>query len=130
MSRSNIIVASRSDPQAILALSSFIHALYELESYAVARLVVKHGKSPVIVILAPSIEPQYECLIELELPFAEDLRSYRFPPLDRIVTVSGKLIAEHRNLPKDDLMTAMSDYVDHMDLSELGRDDDGYSYLT
>ncbi|KAL9640582.1 MAG: hypothetical protein Q9164_000189 [Protoblastenia rupestris] len=111
--------------KAIMALSSLIHALFELESYAVARLVTKTDKEPVITLLAPSIEIDYECLLDVQLPFTEDVRSYKFPPLDRVTTVSGKKITEHRNLPSDPLMKAMGDYVDRMDLSNAGKDDDG-----
>ncbi|KAJ5289977.1 Heme/steroid binding protein [Penicillium atrosanguineum] len=123
MSNSNIIIPQRANDKASLALSSFIHALFELETYAVARLVTKEAKPSLIVLLAPSIEPEYECLIELQLPFAEDVRSYRFPPLDKVVTVSGKIVTEHRNLPSDDLQDAMSQYVDSMELDL--KDDDG-----
>ena len=125
MSVSNVIIAQKTNPKAILALSSLIHALFELESYAVARLVPKDNKDPLLVLLAPSIEADYECLLDVQLPFAEDVRPYKFPPLDRVVTVSGKIITEHRNLPTDDLKSAMSDYVDKMDLSTFGKDDDG-----
>lgn len=116
MSNTNVIIAERANDAASLALSSLIHALYELESYAVARLVAKENKPPMLILLAPSIEPDYECLIEVQLPFAEDVRSYRFPPLDKIITVSGKVVTEHRNLPSDNLKDAMSDYVDSMEL--------------
>lgn len=126
MSKTNVVVAQRTNEKAILALSSFVHALYELETYAVARLVPKDGKSPVMVLLAPSIDADAECLFEVELPFAEDLRSYRFPALDKIVTVSGKELKQHRFLPSDDLVDAMSDYVDAMDLSSFGEDEEGY----
>ena len=125
MSVSCVIIAQKTNNKAIMALSSLIHALFELESYAVARLVPKDGKDPLLVLLAPSIEVDYECLLDVQLPFAEDLRSYKFPPLDRVVTVSGKIITDHRNLPNDTLKTAMSDYVDQMDLSTFGKDDDG-----
>ena len=130
MSVSCVIIAQKTNPKAIMALSSFIHALFELQSYAVARLVVKQEKDPVIILLAPSIEPDYECLLDVQLPFAEDLRSYKFPPLDRVVTVSGKVITEHRNIPNDELKSAMSDYVDRMDLSAFGKDDEGYLYIS
>ncbi|KAJ5773424.1 hypothetical protein N7457_008320 [Penicillium paradoxum] len=116
MSNTNLIIPQRANDNAALALSSLIHALYELESYAVARLVTKENKPPMLVLLAPSIEADYECLIEAQLPFAEDVRSYRFPPLDKIITVSGKVVTEHRNLPSDSLKDAMSDYVDSMEL--------------
>ncbi|KAJ5694772.1 hypothetical protein N7536_005184 [Penicillium majusculum] len=115
MSNTNIIIPQRANDNASLALSSLIHALYELESYAVARLVTKESKPPMLVLLAPSVEADYECLVEVQLPFAEDVRSYRFPPLDKIITVSGKVVTEHRNLPSAALKNAMSDYVDSMD---------------
>jgi ATP-dependent DNA helicase 2 subunit 2 len=123
MSTSNVIIAQKTNEKAALALSSFVHALFELDCYAVARLVTKDNKSPFIVLLAPSIEAEYECLLEVQLPFAEDVRSYRFPPLDKLVTVSGKTIKEHRNLPNQDLMNTMSKYVDSMEL--VDKDEDG-----
>lgn len=109
-----------------MAFSSLVHALYELDSYAVARLVKGTNKEPQMLLLCPSIEPGKECLIDVPLPFAEDVRTYRFAPLDRIVTTSGTTIRTgHRYLPSDDLQQAMDTYVDGMDLSTFGRDDDG-----
>lgn len=125
MSVSSVLIGQKTNTKAIMALSSLIHALFEVESYVIARLVPKTGKSPVLVLLAPSIEVDYECLVEVQLPFAEDFRSYKFPPLDRVITVSGKIIKEHRNLPADALSSAMNDYVDRMDLSNFGKDDEG-----
>lgn len=125
LSPTNIIIAQRANDTASLALSSFIHALFELGCYAVARLAVKENKPPVMVLLAPSIEPDYECLHEVQLPFAEDVRTYRFPPLDKVITVSGKVITEHRNLPNDDLLNAMSKYVDSMEL--VDHDEEGWA---
>ena len=125
MSVSCIVIAQKTNTKAIMALSSLIHALFELEIYAVARLVTKTDKEPVITLLAPSIEVDYECLLDVQLPFTEDQRAYKFPPLDRVITVSGKKITEHRNLPSDELSKAMSDYVDRMSLLGVGTDEDG-----
>jgi ATP-dependent DNA helicase 2 subunit 2 len=125
MGRTNYIVPQRSNPQAQLALSSFIHALHEGGLYAVARLVTKENKPPEMVLLVPRIEPEWEALVDVALPFEEDIRRYKFPPLDHKLTVSGKVITEHRDLPNKDLMGAMSDYVDAMDLSTFGEDEDG-----
>ena len=127
MGESCITIAPRTDEEARIALSSLIHALHELDSYAVARIVLKENKDPQIILLAPYIEPDIEGLIDVPLPFAEDVRTYRFPPLDRVITNSGNVLTSHRNLPSDDLQKAMSNYVDSMDLSEIGRDDEGYS---
>ncbi|KAJ5198790.1 uncharacterized protein N7498_007907 [Penicillium cinerascens] len=126
MSNTNFIIPQKANDKAALALSSFIRALHELDYYAVARLVTKETRPPMIVLLAPCIEKEddevYESLIEVQLPFAEDVRSYRFPPLDKVVTVSGKIVTEHRNLPSDSLQEAMSNYVDSMELDL--KDDD------
>jgi ATP-dependent DNA helicase 2 subunit 2 len=124
MGESCITVAETMNDKARMALSSLIHALHELESYAVARLVPKDGKDPQIILLAPMIEPDIEALIDVPLPFAEDVRVYRFPPLDRVTTASGATIKIHRNLPSDELINAMSDFVDSMDLSKFGNDED------
>lgn len=125
MSVSCIIIAQKANDKAQMALSSLIHALYELDSYAVARIVRKAGNEPLIILMAPSIEPDYECLLDVQLPFAEDMRSYSFPPLDKLITVSGKTLKEHRNLPNEGLNQAMDEFVDKMDLSTFGTDADG-----
>ncbi|RCI14710.1 hypothetical protein L249_6454 [Ophiocordyceps polyrhachis-furcata BCC 54312] len=114
--------ARQGDAKSELALSSLVWALDELESYAVARIVVKDGKDPMLVLMAPHIEPGLECLYDVPLPFAEDVRSYQFPPLDRVLTVSGQTLTNHRLLPSDELNEAMNDYVDAMDLSTYGTE--------
>jgi ATP-dependent DNA helicase 2 subunit 2 len=125
LSRSNFIVPQKANQSAQLGLSSFIHALYEAECYAVARLVAKDLKPPLLLLLVPRLELDWEALVDVELPFEEDMRRYKFPPLDRKLTVSGKTITEHKDLPTKDLVDAMSAYVDAMDLSTFSRDEDG-----
>ncbi|KAL2263225.1 hypothetical protein VTK26DRAFT_7719 [Humicola hyalothermophila] len=127
MGETGIIVAQKHNEESELALSALIHALHELESYAVARYVQKDGAQVQILLLKPNpaIEDEFECLYDVPLPFAEDVRSYQFPPLDRVLTVTGNVLKEHRLLPSDDLKEAMSGFVDAMDLSTFGRDDEG-----
>ncbi|OAA38891.1 ATP-dependent DNA helicase II subunit 2 [Metarhizium rileyi] len=117
--------ARKGDTKSELALSSLIWALLELESYAVARIVTKDGKDPLLVLMSPQLEPELECLYDIPLPFAEDVRTYQFPPLDKVITVSGQILKKHRLLPSDELVEAMSDYVDAMDLATYGQDDEG-----
>lgn len=114
----HMIVPMKLNDKAVYALSSLVRALYEVGSVAVARFVQKDMKEPELKLLSPHIDRTIECLIENDLPFAEDLRVYRFPPLDKVVTVSGRLLEEHRNLPKKDLMDSMSDFMDDMSLVE------------
>jgi ATP-dependent DNA helicase 2 subunit 2 len=125
MGESRITIAQPINDKARMAFSSLVHALFELESYAVARIVEKDGKAPQIILLAPLIDVHIEALIDVPLPFAEDVRVYRFPPLDKVITASGSTLKKHRYLPDDDLSNAMSAYVDSMDLSEAGRGEEG-----
>lgn len=119
-------IPQKFNDMAALKLSSFIHSLQELESYAVARIVTKDGKEPSLILLAPHIEPDFECLYDVPLPFAEDVRNYQFPPLDKVITVTGNIKHEdHRLLPSQELSDAMDDYVDAMDISSWAKDDDG-----
>lgn len=116
LDNSNMLVAQKGNDKATLALSSLIHGLHELGSVAVARLVKKDMNEPILTILSPLATQEIECLVENVLPFAEDVRTYRFPPLDKVLTVSGKALTEHRNLPNDDLVNSMSEFVDSMSL--------------
>ncbi|RYP47782.1 hypothetical protein DL768_006191 [Monosporascus sp. mg162] len=126
MGEAGMIVAQKFNDAAALKLSSFIHSLRELESYAVARIVTKDGKEPQLLVLAPHIDNELECLYDVPLPFAEDVRNYKFPPLDEVVTVTGKKLTEHdRLLPSNELQEVMSDYVDAMDISSWEVDEDG-----
>ncbi|OTB08356.1 hypothetical protein M426DRAFT_316979 [Hypoxylon sp. CI-4A] len=119
-------VPQKLNEAAALKLSSFIHSLQELESYAVARIVTKDGKDPLLILLAPHIEPDFECLYDVPLPFAEDVRNYQFPPLDKVITVTGNVKHEdHRLLPGQELSDAMNDYVDAMDISNWVKDEEG-----
>ncbi|KAI5804563.1 putative Ku family DNA helicase [Geopyxis carbonaria] len=119
MSPTNIIVGQKGNDAAQMALSSLIHALYELDSYALFRFVKRNNDPPVMLIVAPSIEGDYECLIDVQVPFVEDVRHYTFPPLGVVKTVRGKTLDKHRNIPTDDMHKYMSDYVDSMDLDRL-----------
>lgn len=124
MGESSLIVAQKANNEASVALSSLIHALYESERYALARLVKKDNVPPIMVLLAPNIEPDFESLLEVALPFAEDVRQYKFAPLDRIRTSKGEVLTAHRYLPSKELTTAMADFMDIMSLDK-SRDADG-----
>lgn len=121
-----VTVANSADVKSCVGLSALIHALYELDHCAIARYVFKDGKDPEILLLKASVDNEMECLYDVPLPFAEDARQYRFPPLDKVMTITGKTLTEHRFLPDDKLMRAMGDFVDSMDISTFGKDDEGY----
>ena len=128
LSESSCIVAQKGNDRAQIALSSLIHALYENDLVALARLVTKENKPPILIMLAPSIEADIECLVDIQVPFAEDVRHYMFAPLDKVVTMKGKVLTKHRNLPTEEQDEAMSDYVDIMNLMKFSTDEEGYLF--
>ncbi|KAK9235337.1 SPOC like C-terminal domain-containing protein [Lipomyces kononenkoae] len=119
LTETNFVIAKRSDKQATLCLSSLIHAMAENEIYGVARFVTKSDRPPVLVLLMPFITEDLEALVETQLPFAEDVRSYKFPSLEIIRTIKGKVLKEHHYLPTEEMKNNMKDYVNAMDISNL-----------
>ncbi len=99
--------------------------MVDTETCAVARFVAKDMKDPQLLLLIPTVTDGLVCLYDVPLPFAEDVRTYPFPPLDKVITATGAVLTTHRLLPGADLNQAMNDYVDAMDLSMFGTDDDG-----
>lgn len=86
-----------------MALSAFIHAMFETNTVAVARYAYDKRSSPRLVALIPKIKVGKEVnplsnyqylgkynvslsnlqrLIQIQLPFADDLRHYYFPSLE------------------------------------------------
>ena len=140
LSEASCIIGQKGNQRAQIALSSLIHALYEYDFYALARLVTKDGKPPVMIMMAPSIETDIECLVDvqvstsqvmiwLKVPFAEDMRHYTFAPLDKVVTMKGKVLTKHRNLPTEEQDEAMSDYVDSMNLMTFQHDENEWATI-
>lgn len=56
------------------------------------------------------------------MPFKEELATWSFPSLDRILTTSGRAVTEHRLLPKPKLLDTMDDFVDSMILPVYADD--------
>jgi len=74
MSITNVIVGQKGNDKAAVALSSLIHALYELESYALVRFVKRKNDAPVMMVLAAEVEPDFECLVDVQVRWVFSLR--------------------------------------------------------
>lgn len=151
MSPSDYIVSNKDEVESALALSSLVHSLYEYESFAIARSNATSGGTgtaglkggPEINLLIPYIEEEFEALVMVRLPFADDIRGLMFPPLgylikkpktdndagsdDESTTITRKekeediIIDEHDTLlPNQEIQEAMDQLVDDMDLMEKG----------
>ena len=100
---------------ASVALSAFIQGLFEKESVALARYVRCANANPKLVALIPHIKSNYFCLHLAHLPFAEDVRRYMFPSLEK---AKQKVTKE--------MKTAVDSFIDSHDLMTAVQDDDGY----
>ena len=60
----------------------------------------------------------------MQVPFAEDLRRWTFPSLDRLITGKGEVVTTHPYIPTDTQLDAMEDFVDALDLMEAGEKDE------
>ncbi|XP_066268774.1 X-ray repair cross-complementing protein 5-like [Branchiostoma lanceolatum] len=108
-------VAEEGDEPAAVALSAFIHALYETNMVAIVRYVYNKNSAPKVAFLSPHIKPNYECLLCIMLPFMEDMRKYTF----------SSLHPNNKNLPSDDQLSAVDDLIDNMNLVMPEKDEDG-----
>lgn len=115
MSETSVILPRKHDHRAAVAFDSLVRAMDEEQAMALARFVQRDNKEPVMVLLVPEIG-EVSCLLELQMPMAEDVRNYRFPALDVVRTNKG-VMHEHRLIPTREMEAAVSEYVDAMDLS-------------
>ncbi|GFS04275.1 X-ray repair cross-complementing protein 5-like [Elysia marginata] len=108
------VTAEKGDEAAAVALSALINALYETNSVAIARRVYDARSSPRLGALFPHIKAKYECLFWVELPFAEDVRTFTFGslPLTEDVAINKKY------KPTDEQLSCMDDLINTMDLSQ------------
>lgn len=64
------------------------------------------------------------------MPFADDVRRYTFPSLDRLINKKGQVVTNHPYLPTTEQIAAMENFVDGMDLMKAGdEDEEGFVYL-
>jgi len=67
LSDTSAIFAQKASARSQIALSSLIHALQERELVALARLVTKDGRDPVLIMMAPEINNDFECLVDVQV---------------------------------------------------------------
>ncbi|KII86366.1 hypothetical protein PLICRDRAFT_700428 [Plicaturopsis crispa FD-325 SS-3] len=121
------IWADPASPQQQVALSSIAQAMHEEKVMAIARWVSRDGMDPKMGVLAPSLFDKVDCLVWVQMPFADDVRKYTFASLDNVISKKGEVITKHPYIPTESQMEAMDAFVDAMDLMEAGdKDDDGY----
>ncbi|KAI0932900.1 hypothetical protein AcW2_001392 [Taiwanofungus camphoratus] len=126
MSEVTYIWADPASPLQQVALSAIVQAMYEKDAMAIARWVSRDSIDPKMGVLAPSMFEKSDCLLWVQMPFADDVRNFTFASLDTLISRKGEVITKHPYLPTEEQMEAMDHFVDAMDLMDAGeKDEDG-----
>ncbi|KAG1663655.1 X-ray repair cross-complementing protein 5 [Nymphon striatum] len=102
----DFLFAQKDDDTAAVALSAFIHGLFETDMVAIARYNYGARSSPKLTLLAPRIKSQLECLVLIQLPFMEDIRQFTFSSLE----------VNKNYIPDDKQLSLIDDLITNMDL--------------
>ncbi|KAI0079062.1 SPOC domain-like protein [Panus rudis PR-1116 ss-1] len=109
-----------------VALSSLVRAMEDSGLVAIARWVTRDGMDPKIGILEPRVDVDADCFLWVKVPFADDVRKYHFPSLEKLYNKRGERITEHPYIPTEEQQDAMDEFVEEMDLMDAGEpDEDG-----
>ncbi|KAG0713985.1 X-ray repair cross-complementing protein 5 [Chionoecetes opilio] len=106
------VTARENDETAAVALSALIQAMMEADMVAITRRVYSQNMNPRLGVLFPEISKDYECLLWIQLPFAQDVVSVSCPSLQPRIE---KL--------KDEEKAAIDSLIDAMDLSHVKGED-------
>ncbi|ETW87659.1 hypothetical protein HETIRDRAFT_41157 [Heterobasidion irregulare TC 32-1] len=107
-----------------VALSSLVQAMDKHQMYAVTKWVSREGMDPRMGVLAPCRFDKVDCFLWVQMPFADDIRKYTFPPLENLINKKAERVAKHPYIPTDEQMDAMGHFVDAMDLMQAGEKDE------
>ncbi|OCB89228.1 SPOC domain-like protein [Sanghuangporus baumii] len=107
-----------------VSFSSIVQAMVARKIAAIARLVSRDGMDPKMGLLIPRQFENVDCLLWMQMPFADDVRKYTFPSLENLVSKKGEKITKHPFIPTDEQLEAMEDFVDAMDLMHAGDKDE------
>ncbi|KDQ54942.1 hypothetical protein JAAARDRAFT_196318 [Jaapia argillacea MUCL 33604] len=124
MSEVSYIWADPSSPSEQVALSSIVQAMYEKGVMAIARWVSRDGMDPKMGVLHPVVFDKVDCLLWVQMPFADDIRKYSFASLDNLINKNGEPITKHPYIPTEEQQEAMDNFVDAMDLMYAGEKDE------
>ncbi|KAF8624760.1 hypothetical protein AX15_005654 [Amanita polypyramis BW_CC] len=118
--------AEPTSPQQQAAISSIVQAIYQKGSVAITRLVTKDDMDAKMGLLYPTVFEKVDCFLWAQMPFADDVRRYSFPSLERLVSKKGEVLTSHPYLPTGGQQEAMDSFVDAMDLMDAGdKDEEG-----
>ncbi|THU87767.1 SPOC domain-like protein [Dendrothele bispora CBS 962.96] len=122
MSEIQYVWGDKDSPLQQVALSSIARGMATKGVMAIARWITRDGMDAKMGVLSPCLFEKVDCLLWAQMPFADDVRKYTFPSLERLVTKTGKVLTEHPCLPTEEQCEAMDNFVEAMDLMRADKD--------
>ncbi|KAK3920864.1 X-ray repair cross-complementing protein 5 [Frankliniella fusca] len=89
------------------AFSALIQAMDSNEMVGIVRKVHRKDSAPTVNALFPMISPKYQCLVMIQLPFAENVHTLVFPPL-----------VTEKNKPTDEQLKVVDELISKMNLMD------------
>ncbi|KAI0641157.1 SPOC domain-like protein [Trametes meyenii] len=118
--------ADPASPMQQVALSSIVQAMKKERVMGIARWVKTDKGEPRMGVVAAYEFEEIDCLLWVQMPFADDVRNFTFASLETLVNKKGEVVKEHPYLPTVKQLDSMADFVDAMDLTDAGeKDEDG-----
>ncbi|KAF5101420.1 hypothetical protein D0Z00_000899 [Geotrichum galactomycetum] len=139
LGNTNFVVGSKGSLQDSLAVGALAVALAQEQSAAIVRYVTKDAGPVQMGALFPhqvlaeedeADEPRGWVLVLVSLPFDQDVRRYRFPPLLNRAG-GGRAMSEQTEkllVPTEEMDDAMEQFIDEHDL--MAADEGGYEYAS
>ena len=111
LNTADIALPHDDDARSATAMSALVNAMLSTKSFALARYVKRDANGPSLVCLSPHTERDHrgrllECLIVNTLPFAEDLRPFRFKSFATVEVRQDQLDAADNLISSMDLSCA------------------------
>ncbi|EJT98868.1 SPOC domain-like protein [Dacryopinax primogenitus] len=125
------VYPSDTSAKAQIQFSAIVQVMAEKGVMMTVRYVWRDGADPKVGVCKAqplgSVEwGGVDCLLFVQMPFADDVRKYKFNSLtDLFDKKTGERIKEHSTLPTQEQQSAMDDFVDAMDLMDATQDEEG-----
>ncbi|KAF5121344.1 hypothetical protein DV113_000778 [Geotrichum candidum] len=140
LGNTNFVVGSKGSLEDSLAVGSLAATLAQEQSAAIVRYVTKDAAPVQMGALFPhqvlaeeeGDEPRGWVLVLVSLPFDQDVRRYRFPPLlNRSAMAGSRAMSEQTQkllVPTEEMDDAMEQFIEDHDL--MAADEGGYEYAS
>eukprot|EP01105_Mastigella_eilhardi_P010054 TRINITY_DN2353_c0_g1_i3.p1 TRINITY_DN2353_c0_g1~~TRINITY_DN2353_c0_g1_i3.p1 ORF type:complete len:753 (-),score=192.03 TRINITY_DN2353_c0_g1_i3:99-2321(-) len=120
MGPTEMMVGWPGDTHALTAFSALVRAMAETDRVGIFRYVKTKNSAPKLAVCIPHVKHDLDCLYVQLLPFAENLRSYQFPPMNPTNSATKKAY-----IPSPEQLVSAAKLITSFDLMTSAVNEDG-----